>query len=104
MKGFPKHFNSKKDVLVALEKWPKQTKGYLETLLNNTQIWLLDKKLGESEQGIEDEMHKVTEIREKNTGEITERYQMVFTEDPNCKLYRLGFSKQEASSITDKQY
>lgn len=102
MKGEPKHWNSKKDVMIALEGWPERTKEYLQTFLDGVQKWMIDHKLEEGEQGVEDDTHKIKEIKDDETGEVTERYQLVFKDDPNCKLFRLGFTVEEAQAIVNE--
>ena len=99
MRNSPKHWNTKKDVLVALDMAPAQTKSYLQTFVDNIEKWMTVKKLDEGESGIEDDTHKIKEIKDEETGEVVERYQLEWKEDPNCKLYRLGFTKQEALDI-----
>lgn len=37
MKGEPKHWNTKKDVMVALDEWPTRTKEYLRVFLNSVE-------------------------------------------------------------------
>lgn len=99
MKGFPKHFNSKKDIIFCLDKWPEQVKNYLQTLLDNRHSWLIDYKMNLTETGIEDDTHTVREIYDDKTEELTEKYQMIYKEDPNCKLFRLGFTVQQAQNL-----
>lgn len=102
MKGEPKHWNTKKDVMIALEGWPKRTKKYLQTFLDGVEKWMIDHKLSDDEDGIEDETHKIREVKDEETDEITERYQLVWKEDPNCKLFRLGFTQKEAEDIINQ--
>ena len=99
MKGMPKHWNTKKDVMVSLDHSPDQTKAYLQTFVDGIEKWMTDRKLDEGESGIEDDTHKIKEIKDEETGEVVERYQLEWKEDPNCKLYRLGFTKDEAQSV-----
>ena len=98
MKGFPKTFNTKKDVEFCLKEWPAQTKAFLQRILNNRYEWLIDHKLDSSEEGIEDETHKVSKIYDEN-GNVVERYQMVWEEDPNARLFRLGFTVNEVQNL-----
>ena len=101
MKGEPKHWNTKKDVMIALDGWPVRTKKYLQTFLDNVEKWMIDHKLSHDEEGIEDETHKVREIKDEETGEVAERYQLVWKQDPNCKLFRVGLTVDEAKEIVD---
>lgn len=102
MRNTPKHWNTKKDVMVALGLEPGQTKSYLQIFVDNIEKWMLDRKLEDGDPGITDETHKIKEILDDETQEVVERYQLEFKEDPNCKLYRLGFTKQEALDICEK--
>ncbi len=99
MRGEPKHWNSKKDVMIALEGWPDRTKEYLQIFLDGVEKWMIDRKLEDGEQGITDENHKVREVKDDETEEVTERYQLEWKQDPNCKLFRLGFTVEEAQEI-----
>lgn len=99
MKGSPKHFNTKKDVIITLNKWPEQTKDAIQRMLDNRYSWMIDSKLSESETGVEDDTHRIVEITDEETGEVTERYQHVWQEDPNCQLFRLGFTVSEAEGL-----
>lgn len=102
MKGEPKHWNTKKDAMVALNRWPTRTKKYLQTFLDGVEKWMIDHKLKDDEEGITDDTHKIREIKDEETGEVTERYQLVWKQDPNCKLFRLGFTTEEVQEIINK--
>ena len=99
MKGFPKFFNTKEDVLHALDLFPEQTRTYLQELIDTRYQWLIESKLSLDDLGVTDDTHKVVENKNQETEEITERYQYVLAEDPNCFLFRLGFSVAEAETI-----
>jgi hypothetical protein len=98
MKGFPKSFNTKKDVMLCLEQWPEKTKSYISAMLANRFAWLIEKQLAEGEAGVTDETHKVTEVRDE-AGTVVERYQMAWEEDPTAQLFRLGFTVSEAEGL-----
>ena len=53
-------------------------------------------KLADGETGITDATHRVTEVKDMATGQITERYQEEYKEDPNCTLSMLGITVAEA--------
>jgi len=158
MRGFPKWFNVKQDVLNALAEYPEETKAFLQRCLDERFSWLVTKKLDDGtpdkfaalkeyntaradiltehlakigkdldsvaslsavsgkgvmlegglekveevakfEEGAVDETSRVIEIRDDKTKEITERYQEEYMEDPNCKLFRLGFTVEEAQAL-----
>jgi len=97
MINFPKHFNTRHDVEVCLDLYPEKTKSFLSVLLDEVSKWIIDRKLKDGESGIEDSTHKVQSIEED--GIIKERYQLIYKEDPNCELFRLGFTQDEAKAM-----
>ncbi len=99
MKGFPKYLNTKFDVEFCLANFPDDAKAFLTKKITEVSQWLLVGKLAEGDAGITDDTHKIVENKEMTTGEITERYQYEFKDDPNCELFRLGFSVEEATSL-----
>jgi len=101
MKGYPKQWNTKKDVQFSLECWPEQTKDALQKFLGNRFEWLIEKKLADGESGVEDETHRVREVTDED-GNVAERYQMVWAEDPNARLFRLGFTVKEVEELLAK--
>ena len=52
--------------------------------------------LSPDDAGITDSTHRVR--TEKNLDGVTIKYQQVLQEDPNCKLFRLGFTQAEVES------
>lgn len=100
MIGFPKFVNTMQDLVHLKEDFPKQTKAYLQDILDHKDQWLVVGELKAGEVGITDATHKVVENKDSETGEVTSRYQFEFKEDPNGALFRLGFaSSQEAKSF-----
>ena len=99
MKGFPKHINTKKDVMNCLKQWPAQTKAFLQRAIDNRYSWAVEGKLAEGESGITDDIHKVVEITDMETDVVTERYQHVWQEDQQSTLFRLGFTVSEAEGL-----
>ena len=98
MKGMPKTFNSKKDVEFCLNYWPEMTKDFLQKIKDSRKTWLIDHKMDLDETGVEDETHKVTEIYDENDN-LTEKYQMIWDEDPNARLFRLGYTVEEVDAL-----
>ena len=90
MKGFPKHFNTKQDVLNALELFPEETKAHIQTLLDNRKLWVQTEYAA---PGINDETHHV------RTDEAGNVYQMEYRDDPNGEIQRLGFTVEELEGI-----
>ncbi len=102
MRGFPKTWNTKKDVELSLEKWPEKSKYYLSLFLDNKDEWIIVKKLSDGESGQEDETHRVREVTDSD-GNVIERYQEEYKEDPNGIIYRLGFSgSDEVKNLMDQ--
>lgn len=100
MKGFPKHFNTKKDVENCLTQWPERTKTVLQQMLDARFAWVIDRKLADDESGITDETHKITEVTD-DADNVVERYQMKWEEDPSCQLFRLGLTVDEVETMID---
>lgn len=98
MKGMPKTWNSKKDVMYCFDYWPNQTKEALQKFIDNRMEWLIDHKMTDTETGTEDDTHKVAKVTDEDDN-VTERYQMVLQEDPNAKIFRLGFTIREATDL-----
>ena len=90
MRGFPKHFNSKQDVLNTLALFPDETKAYCQTLLDNRKLWV---QVEYTVPGVEDETHHV------RTDEAGNVYQMEYRDDPNGDIQRLGFTVEELEGI-----
>jgi len=100
MKGFPQTWNTKQDALYCLNHWPAQTKHALQRFLDNRMEWIITKKLADGESGIEDETHRVREVTDED-GNVVERYQLEWKEDTSARLFRLGFTVDEAEKLVD---
>ena len=95
MRGYPKNLNTKFDYLFVKDnfprdKWEKDFKALLET----THDWFFVSMLATKEEGIEDDTHKIVEDTTKNTFA-----QYEYRENPQCKLYTLGFTRKEVENI-----
>lgn len=99
MRGFPKHLNTRHDVDYCLEHYPVETKAFLAKKLTEVKAWQVTGKLTEGDAGITDETHKVVEVQDTITKEVKERYQYEYKDDPNCELFRLGFTVKEANDV-----
>ena len=102
MRGFPKHLNTRFDVEYCLKYYPEETKTYLAQELTQVKNWLMTRKLKKGEAGITDKTHKVVEIEDLTTGKVAERYQYEYKDDPNCWLFRLGFTAKEAKKLLSR--
>lgn len=99
MKGFPKYLNTKQDVLNVIDEYPVETKAFLQKCLDERKGWITTGKLADGAAGVIDDTHRVAECKDDATGHVTERYQEEFMDDPNCKLFRLGFTVAEAQAL-----
>ena len=97
MRGLPKHMNTKEDFNNLIDDYPNETKASLQELLNEKEKWLNTGLLDPGNEGITDETHKIVEVKNA-TGEI-ERYQYKYKEDPNAKIFRLGFTVSEVQQL-----
>jgi hypothetical protein len=120
MRGFPTYFNTKQDVLNVIAVYPVETKAFLKRCLDERFSWLPSKtkkqeflvagkkasfssaqKMAKGEKSVIDATHRVVEIKDEATKEVTERYQEEYREDPNCQLFRLGFTVDEVEKLLD---
>ena len=90
MRGFPKHFNTKQDVLNAIELFPDETRAYCQTLLDTRKLWV---QVEYTTPGVEDETHYT------RTDEAGNTYQMEYCDDPNGDIPRLGFTVEELEGL-----
>ena len=99
MHGFPKYLSTKQDVLNVMQEYPKQTKKFLQELLDTKDVWMLVRKLDLDEEGVQDDTHKVVTNDDPETKDIVEKYQYEFKEDPNGTIFRMGFTVQEVQLL-----
>ena len=99
MKGAPKNYNTRFDVEYCLEHYPEEAKAFLTQKLTEVKQWLVTGKLKDGETGKTSDTHKVVEVQDTITKEVKERYQHEYKDDPNCKLFKLGFTVKEAEDI-----
>ena len=92
MRGFPKFFNTKQDVLNALQLFPEETKAYIQMILDTRNLWVQTEYVA---PGINDETHYV------RTDEAGNVYQMEYCDDPNGDIPRLGFTVEELEAIVN---
>ncbi len=84
--------NTKQDCMNLLSVYPDKIKEYLSRLVNDRFIWRNTGDLPSGVAGIQDDTHKVVAA-----GSSFMQYEKI--EDCNCKLYRIGFSLEEAEGI-----
>ena len=104
MRGFPKVLATKQDYLFVKENFPKaQWQPVFQALLDERIKWITTGKLKEGDNGLTDTTNRIAEIKDDLTGVVKERYQEEYTEDPNCKLLRIGFSVDEVVKLVGEE-
>ena len=99
MKGFPKNLNTKEDYLYIKEHFERNLwVPEFQKLLDTTSDWFFVKNLDTAEDGITDDTHKVVET-EISSDEPTVISQYEFRENPDAKLYKLGFTVEEVQQL-----
>lgn len=98
MKGFPKTLNSKKDYQNIIDDFGycKEVKRAYKGLLNSTKKWKFDKLLDDKEDANDGDNYKIMEDEERGLVQ----YKLV--DNPNGKLFKLGFTKEEVQEVIDK--
>lgn len=102
MRGCPRIFATKQDFLNGIETYPEETKAELRRLIAGRFEFVPTDELAEGEEGIEDENHqiiKTTETDPKTGKQVTKRIQLERQEDANARLFRLGFTVDEAERL-----
>lgn len=99
MRGIPKTLNTKFDYEYIknqnMSGWQKHYQALLDTRVN----WFKTADLAPEDAGITDETHRVK--TETNLNGDTIKYQQELKEDPNCKMFRLGFTVEEVESALE---
>ena len=99
MKGFPRHINTKQDVLNLIEEYPEQTKSFLQKLVDSKMAWHPTGTLADGDAGTTDSTHKV-DVSTNENGVVTSRTQCELVEDTNGPIFRMGFaSVAEAEAL-----
>lgn len=105
MVGYPKHLNSKADyeyVRTHFDRtyWEKD----FQDLLDSVNHWVPTKELTRRQVGITDDTHKVIEIpaSQSEDGKL-HKTQFELVENPTCKLYRIGYTKEEVQNILNNE-
>jgi hypothetical protein len=97
MRGFPSAFATKQDYLNGISLYPEQTRDELRRLLADRFMWAESGVLADGEDGVTDSTHCVSSREGKDGGEV--RIQMERREDPNARLFRLGFTVKELEKL-----
>lgn len=101
MKGYPKHMNTKKDVINAMELSPKRTAALLRRAIAGREGWYTVARLENQEDGVVDDTHRVVDMGDEDEG-VQEWYQQEWGPLPGNKLDRLGLSVTEADELIEQ--
>jgi hypothetical protein len=85
--------------LNGLNVHPDKTKAFLQRLLDERMQWITTGKLDEGDPGVEDETHRIAEITDEVTGDVIDRYQEEWMEDPGSKIFRLEMTVDEVRGL-----
>lgn len=99
MKGFPKHFNTKEDVMNAKEIDPQRTEAFLRAAIDGREGWHVTGPLTTEVEGITDDTHRVVDHGDEERGE--DWYQEEWGTIPGNILDRLNLSVAEAEQLCD---
>jgi len=100
MHAFPKYINTRQDIFNLYQLYPEETKAYIQNLMENRYIWQAVGPVPDGETGIVDDNHMVIDgVGEDSTTMV--KIQMEKVEDQNCRLFRLGFTVEEASEFIE---
>ncbi|MCF7913596.1 MAG: hypothetical protein K9L66_00360 [Spirochaetaceae bacterium] len=97
MRGYPKHINSKQDVINALEINAEKTKSLIRRAIENREGWVLAGKLESEADGINDATHRVVDKGSAEEG--SEYYQEVWGIMPGNLLDRIGMTVAEEEEL-----
>lgn len=96
MRGLPKSLNSKLDYIHVYNHMNEEYyKPIFKALLDSKDAWFFVKEL-KDKNGIVDDTHKVVEDEENKT---FSQYEL--RENPNAKIFRLGFTVEEVQKIVE---
>ena len=97
---FPTWFNIKQDYYNTIPQYPIETKAALQALLDSRMVWFNVKTIEEKTEGITDKTHRVIESQSLEKDEEV-YYQQELKEDPNARLFRMGFTVKEVQGLID---
>lgn len=102
MRGCPRTFATKQDYLNGIATYPEETKAELRRLIAGRFEFVPTGELADGEDGIVDDTHQVVTQQETDpeTGKTVEkRVQLEMRESGNARLFRLGFTVEEAERL-----
>jgi hypothetical protein len=97
MRGYPKHCNTKEDILIALDIDPQRAKAFLKDAIDHRKGWYVTGPLESEAEGFTDETHRV--IDQSDEESPADWYQEEYGPIPGNLVDRLGLSIQEAETL-----
>ena len=102
MIGYPSTLNDRADYEYVRENFQKpEWKQDFQDLIDTVYEWFNIGKLKDGEEGITDEVHKV--VIDEREGAGTVRHQYEYKENPNAKIFRLGYTVAEVKEILGEE-
>lgn len=97
MIGVSSVLSTKQDYINIKNDFPDHWQPRWQELLDTRFSWLPVGELAEDDEGITDDTHRVSELKDENEVVIS-RTQEEYMEDPACKLLRIGFTIDEVTA------
>ena len=101
MIGYPKHINTKDDLLYVLSEFPNDSrnKEFLQSLLADRFGWYTTELTGE---GVNDATHKVVENTELSVWFYVPKTQYELRENPTARIFQMGLAVEEVQGMIVK--
>lgn len=102
MRGCPRTFATKQDYLNGIAAYPEETKAELRRLIAGRFEFVQTGEVADGDDGIVDDTHQVVTQQETDpeTGaKVEKRVQLEMRESENARLFRLGFTLEEAQKL-----
>ena len=97
MQGYPQWLNTKEDYEYVKTNFPpEQWQPSWQALLDNLNAWLPTGPLSDPSQGVTDDTHQV--VNWGGNGSPDQWMQLELMQDPNCRLFQLGFTVEEVEN------
>lgn len=93
MRGFPKHINTKADLVNVSSLYPTEAAAYQKQLMDNRFVWQDGGVVAKDEVVKESATLKVVE--NKTEAGVIERRKLVLVEDQTAQFFKLGLTVAE---------
>lgn len=97
MKGYPRHINTKDDLITAMEINPVRAKVWIQSAINHREGWYVTASLDAESDGVTDDTHRVVDQGNKDRG--SDWYQQEWGPLPGNRLDRIGLTVEEAEAM-----